>query len=194
MKIPVFIFFGLFLIFQLPAQERFDYFIPGPQPRSLAPENPEEVPRQYRQLFLGMSLNELKLALQRDELFIFRGDRDVSFIPIREETLVETTGLSFIRRAFFQLTGGNVFIMAFSLDTRLVDHYSVYTSLVSKYGEPDYLNPTEAVWESQDTRLSIERPLTVKYIDKKVFNSLIDASRTRDTRQLFMREDFLRDF
>jgi hypothetical protein len=185
------------LLLSIPAvysQETFDFTIPGPPERSLAPEEPEEVPRQFRELSLGMSLDDLKAALIEDTLFSFRGDRDVSFLPIREETLVETTGLSFIRRAFFQLSGGNVFIMAFTLDTRLLDHYSVYTALVRRYGEPQSLNPQEAVWESEETRLSIERPLTVKYLDKTIFNALLDESTTRESDMLFRREEFLGDF
>ena len=176
------------------AQETFEYFIPAPERPSLAPENPEEAPRQFRSLSLGLSLEDLKSALMNDSLFQFRGDRDVSFLPIREETLVETTGLSFIRRAHFQLSGGAVYIMSFSLDTRLIDHYSVFTSFVKKYGEPLVLNPALAVWDSDLTRVSIERPLTIKYIDKTVFNRLIEESRRAESRELLRREEFLADF
>ncbi|MCL2834561.1 MAG: hypothetical protein FWD78_15430 [Treponema sp.] len=197
MKILPF-FFLSFILVLCPgfagAQETFDYWLPETARPPLAPENPDEVPRQFRGLVLGMDLNSLKTALTRDDLLAFRGDRDVSIIPGREETLVETTGASFIKRAFFQLTGGNVYIMAFTLDTAILDHYSVYTSLVKKYGEPDYLDPSEAVWESDETRLSIERPLTVKYIDKKVFNGLIDASKAQENLQQFQREEFLNEF
>ena len=180
------------LIFQLSAQETFEFEFPRPERGSLAPENPEALPRQFRELSLGMSLEELKQALIRDNLFTFRGERDVSFLPIQQQTLVETTGLSFVRRAFFQLADERVFIMSFTLDPRLLDHFSVYTSLVRRYGEPSSINPQEAVWESEDTRLSIERPLTLKYLDRRVFNSLIEESRTRDSRQLILRDEFLR--
>ena len=184
----------LFPFSLLLAQEILDFTIPEPERRSLAPENPEEIPRQFRELSLGMALDDLKSALVKDGLFRFRGDRDVSFIPVREETLVETTGLSYIRRAYFQLFGGEVFIMSFSLDTRLMDHYSVFTSFVRKYGEPLALNPGEAVWENDDTRVSIERPLTVKYIDKIVFNGLTEESKARIAREVLRREEFLGDF
>ena len=179
---------------ELPAGVLFEFIIPEPERRSLAPDNPEEAPRQFREISLGMDLNELKTALSRDRLFLFRGDRDVSFIPIREETLVETTGNSFVRRAYFQLSDGAVYIMSFSLDSRLVDHYSVFTSFVKKYGEPISLSPGEAVWESGETKVSIERPLTVKYIDKTVFNHLIEESETRVRQELLAREEFLGDF
>jgi hypothetical protein len=186
--------------FCLPAQESpsrpeiFDAVIPEPEKPPLAPENPAPPPRQFRGLSLGMSLDDLKGALIKDGLFNFRGDRDVSFLPIKEETLVETTGRSFIRRAFFQLKEGNVFIMAFSLDPRVIDHYSVFTSLIKKYGEPRSLSPSESVWESEETRVSIERPLTVKYIDKAVFNRLVEESKTLESRQLYLRQEFLGDF
>ena len=186
--------FFFFTVFPAFAQQTFDFEIPQPERRSLAPENPEPVPRQFREFSLGMGLEELKSVLAQDRLFHFRGDRDVSFLPIRQETIVETTGPSFVRRAFFQLSGESVYIMSFTLDPRLVDHYSVFTSFVRRYGEPVSLNPGESVWESEGSRVSIERPLTVKYVDKNVFNRLVEESRSQENRQMIRREDFLADF
>jgi hypothetical protein len=199
MKIRFFLLFMVFLPSVLLnaqglAPNQFEFLIPEPERRSLAPENPEAPPRQFRDLYLGMTLNSLKTALTGDELFSFRGDRDVSFLPIREETLVETTGLSYVKRAYFQLSEGAVYIMSFSLETRFMDHYSVFTSFVRKYGEPVDLSPGEAVWESDDTRVTIERPLTVKYIDMTVLNRLIEESKTNERLELLRREEFLADF
>jgi hypothetical protein len=197
MKSPEFFLLCALLFFpllRLPAQETFDFTIPEPERRSLAPENPEPIPRQFRSLSLGFALDELKTALAKDGLFLFRGDRDVSFLPIKEQALVETAGLFYIRRAYFQLAEGMVYVMTFSLDTRRIDHYSVFTSFLKKYGEPASLSPGEAVWESDETRVSIERPLTVKYIDKTVFNRLIEESKNLEKLELFTREEFLADF
>ena len=152
------------------------------------------LPKQFRQLALGMSLDDLKAALEQDRLFNFRGDRDVSFLAARQESLVETSGSSFIRRAFFQLRDGELFIMAFTLNTGMVDHYSIFTDFVEKYGQPSYLDPKEAVWESDDIRLSVERPLTVKYIDKKVFNDIINESALIQSRRVQQRQEFLDEF
>ncbi|MDR0586869.1 MAG: hypothetical protein LBG26_06485 [Treponema sp.] len=174
------------------AQER-EITIPPP-PRPAPVENPSPLPRTFRQLSLGMDLDELKEALAADGLFAFRGDRDVSFLPVKEENLVETTGLSFIRRAFFQLRDGKVFIMAFSLDPNMVDHYSVFTTLREKYGDPGSLNPHQAVWENGGTRVSIERPLTVKYIDMEVFSRIVDESNAEESSRVFLRQRFLDEF
>jgi hypothetical protein len=153
-----------------------------------------DLPRQFRQLTLGMSLDDLKEGLLGDELFNFRGDRDVSFLPAREQSLVETTGSSFIKRAFFQLRDGEVFIMAFTLNTDIVDHYSVFTQFVEKYGQPSSLDPKEAIWETEETRIAIERPLTVKYIDKTVFNDILSESGLIQSGQVRLRQEFLNEF
>ncbi|MDR0601792.1 MAG: hypothetical protein LBG42_05365 [Treponema sp.] len=152
------------------------------------------LPRNFRSLSLGMSLDDLKAGLAGDGLFNFRGDRDVSFLPRRDQSLIETTGSSFIRRAFFQLYEGRVFIMGFALNTAIVDHYSVFTSLVKKYGEPSAINPREAVWETDDTRVSIERPLTVKYMDMRVFSGIMDEAVLAESREIRLREEFLDEF
>ena len=157
-------------------------------------EQSAELPRQFRQLSLGMSLDDLKVNLLSDSYFNFRGDRDVSFLPVREQSLVETTGSSFIRRAFFQLRDAQVFIMAFTLNTAIVDHYSVFMQFVEKYGEPSYLDPRTAIWETDETRIAIERPLTVKYIDKAVFNDIVSESGLIESGQVRMRQEFLNEF
>ncbi|GHU07815.1 hypothetical protein FACS1894151_02730 [Spirochaetia bacterium] len=171
----------------------------GILPAQQSDSDPEQatvaaLPREFRGYSLGMDLDALKDALSGDALLRFRGDRDVSFLPSHEQNLVETTGLSYIRRAFFQLHEGSLFVMAFTLDPERIDHYSVYTSFTQKYGEPDSLNPMETVWESETTRVSIERPLTVKYIDMGVFNQLSENSRTEESREVQLREAFLEAF
>jgi len=153
-----------------------------------------KLPRQYRSLSLGMSLDELKDGLMKDGLFQFRGDRDVSFLPEREQSLVETTGMTFIKRAFFQLRDSKVFIMAFMLNPELIDHYSMFTQFVKKYGQPTYLDPSVSVWETDDTRVAIERPLTIKYIDRTVFNEIINESGLIESGHVKLRQDFLDEF
>ena len=169
--------------------------LPGVWAQENTPTEEEKtLPTQFREITLGMSLDDLKAALEKDSMFNFRGDRDVSFLPAREESLVETSGSSFVKRAFFQLRDGALFIMAFTLDTGMMDHYSVFTDLVGKYGPPSYLDPKEAVWETEETRVSIERPLTVKYIDKKVFDDIISESALIESRRVQQRQEFLNEF
>lgn len=155
---------------------------------------PESLGRSFRGISLGMSVDELKKVLRADDIFNFRGDRDVSMLPEQDQTLIETTGLSFIRRSFFQFWQGKLCIMAFTMDPAKVDYYSIFTTLTAKYGDPGELDPQQAVWTSDETRLSLERPLTVKYIDKKMFDALLGASKVKETQDTVLRGEFLHGF
>jgi hypothetical protein len=159
-----------------------------------AQDDTSTLPRQFRQFYLGMDLDDLKKNLSGDSYFNFRGDRDVSLLPVREQSLVETSGSYFIRRAFFQLRDGSVFIMSFTLNTQIIDYYSVFTQFIQKYGEPSYLDPGNVIWETEQTRIAIERPLTVKYIDKITFDDILNESSLVKSGQVRLREDFLNEF
>lgn len=152
------------------------------------------LPQSFRNFSLGMSIDELKAKLIEDSYFSFRGDPDVSYLPVTQQNLVESTGSSFIKRAFFQLKDNAVFVMSFTMNTTLIDHYSIFTTFVQKYGQPRILTPKEAIWESDTVRVSIERPLTVKYIDKRVFDGLVESSRALRSTASEMREEFLDNF
>jgi len=164
------------------------------QAQLFSEETEEGLPRSFRNLSLGMDLESLKNELNADELFNFRGDRDVSLLPVDEQSLIECSGFSFIRRAFFQLKDDRVFIMSFTMDTDRIDHYSVFMQFVGKYGDPASLDPQKAVWISDTTRISLERPLTVKYIDLPVFTEIIGESQTEQSREAELREQFIHEF
>ncbi|MCL2600564.1 MAG: hypothetical protein FWD88_05225 [Treponema sp.] len=165
-----------------------------PQAGANGDDDESALPRQFRELALGMDMDALQDALQRDGLFNFRGERDVSFVPIREESLIETSGSSFIQRAFFQLRDGELFIMSFTLSTELMDHHSMFTHFVRRFGQPTYLNPRESIWEDEDTRISLGRPLTVRYIDRRVFNDIVSESTLVESRRVHERQEFLDEF
>ncbi|MDR1326063.1 MAG: hypothetical protein LBK00_08515 [Treponema sp.] len=158
------------------------------------------LPRTFKGISLGMSRDTLKTALSENNLFRVKEAQDdlltMSAISPSDENTLEVDGIphGFIRRAFFELHNEQVFTMSFVMDTALVDHYSVFMSLVNKYGEPSFLDPKRTVWENNETWVAIERPLTVKYIDLGVFNALIADAHTQQSANAQQREDFLNEF
>ena len=84
--------------------------------------------------------------------------------------------------------------MSYTLNTEIIDHYSIFTQFLERYGQPSYLDPTVAVWETDETRIAIERPLTIKYIDRIVFNDIINESGLIESGQVRLRQDFLNEF
>jgi uncharacterized membrane protein (UPF0127 family) len=129
-------------------------------------------PRGFRGLELGMELEQVKARLAADALFGYRGDPDVSLLPSPQQTLIECAGASWVRRTFFQFYEGRLLSIILVLDDRRLDYYTLFETLSQKYGGPARLDPAEAVWEFPGVRLSLERPLSVKYLDSGRFDEL----------------------
>jgi hypothetical protein len=63
-----------------------------------------------------------------------------------------------------------------------------------KYGQPASLNPQETVWQSETVRFSLERPLTVKYIDNKTFSAQQARGGAQKDLEQLSREKFIGQF
>jgi hypothetical protein len=159
-----------------------------------AAEAQQAGPRGFRAVELGMGLEAVKERLAADSLFAFRGDPDVSLLASPQQTLIECAGVSWVRRAFFQFHDGRLFSIILVLDPRLLDHYTLFQTLSRKYGAPARLDPAEAVWEFPGLRLSLERPLSVKYLDSELFAALQEQGRAGEDLSELTKQMFLEQF
>ncbi len=148
----------------------------------------------FRAIRLGMGLEQTKRALQDDPYFIYRGDPDVSFLPLSEQTLIECAGTSYISRGYFQFSGGRLFTITLVLDDSQIDYYSLYTRLTEKYGPHSELNPSRVLWRFASVDFSLERPLTVKYIDRKTFEEQRTRGVAKEALDDISRRRFLEQF
>ncbi|MAG13318.1 MAG: hypothetical protein CMN78_01850 [Spirochaetales bacterium] len=151
-------------------------------------------PEGFSTIIIGMSLDEAKQALKTSPLFKYRGDPDVSLLPRPNEVLIETEGFTYIDRAYFQFYDGGLYTIILLLNREELDHFTLYTTLVDKYGEPSYLDPSEVVWEFERLRLAIERPLTVKYVDTVAFDEILRENAKAESLNRLNRENFLGEF
>jgi len=166
---------------------------PIPQPGTPIPTSVQP-PRGFRSIQLGMELERVKQLLIDDPLFDYRGDPDISFLPLPPQTLIETSGSSFIRRAYFQFDQDLLYIIILSMDPDRLDYYTLYSTLSEKYGQPTRLDPTAAVWQFEGLRLSLERPLNVKYIDSTVFEALKEEGQVQQDLWEISKDNFLQQF
>ena len=72
-----------------------------------------------------------------------------------------------------------------------MDYYSIFTKLTEKYGQPTSFDPQAATWKDDQVTMSLEKPLTLKYIDNKIFEqtqnySNIEKSPNEVTREMFL--------
>ena len=158
------------------------------------PELPRELPRGFRSIELGLPVEEVQRLLVEDMNFNYRGDPDVSLLPATGNQIIEVSGYTFIERAWFQFQEGSLFSITLRLNPSVLDHYGMYTTLVERYGEPDLLSPRIMLWQSDAVRMSLERPLTVKYIDRVVFEQLLEEGRIQESVREMSRRQFIEQF
>ncbi|MBN1685161.1 MAG: hypothetical protein JW852_00825, partial [Spirochaetales bacterium] len=160
------------------------------------PAGSQEVPAPvgFAGIEMGMELEAVKDMLRRDSQFRFRGDPDVSMLARPNESLIETEGTSFIERAYFQFFEGKLYTIILALNPERLDHYTMYSQLVDRYGEPASLDPTQVVWEFDSIRMVLERPLSVKYIDTLVFDEILRQNARAESLNALSRERFLEQF
>ena len=75
-----------------------------------------------------------------------------------------------------------------------MDYFSIFKTFSQKYGDPNSLNPSKSEWKNDSVILSLEKPLTVKYLDVKVFNELQDISEKATSAEDYLRKRFLESF
>jgi hypothetical protein len=153
------------------------------------------IPASFRGITLGMGMERVKQLLQADSSnFSYKGDEDVSLLPSVNQTLIEITGFSYVKRAFFQFYKDKLYTIILSLNPDKIDYYTMYKQLAAKYGEPPTLSPQEMAWSSDTVRLSLERPLSVKYVDLAAFKAIRDTANETKAREDIGRQEFLNEF
>ena len=158
----------------------------------------EELPQGYKNIFLGMNLEETKDALLKEPDFGFHGDRDVSLLPGGSRELIETDartghGSNFLERCYFQFFMDELYIITININPDKMDYYSIFTKLTEKYGQPAEFSPSAATWKDDNVTMSLEHPLTLKYIDNKIYKNTqnynnVPISPTETTREMFLDE------
>ena len=70
----------------------------------------------------------------------------------------------------------------------------MFTTLQTKYGEPETLDPQKAVWKNDDVTVMLEKPLSIKYIDNNITDQLANYSTIQKSAEENSRQMFLDDF
>ena len=169
------------------------YFF-GQATDSIKPDDISEGPMGFRGFKLGMTVDQVKSLLLEDLYFDYRGDPDVSFMPETTQVLIECEGFSFIERAYFQFNDEKLYILILVLNEDKVDHYSLFTTLIEKYGDFTSLDPLKVEWHFENVRLFLERPLSVKYVDVEVFDKITEQGEADEQERDLSRQQFLDQF
>lgn len=142
-----------------------------------------------------MTVDEVKAELKKNSDFGYRGDKDVNLLPSTKQTIIETDSsknpYSFFSHSYFQFMNNRLFSITLELNQEKVDYFSVFSALSKKYGNPSTINPKIASWENTEILMSLEKPLTLKYVDNKVLKEINDKSNVQNTIEEKLTEEFL---
>lgn len=156
----------------------------------------QTLPQGFRGVRLGMTVDEVKEELKKDPPYGYNGDRDVSLLPGENRVLIETDSSrifpgSFLDRCYFQFYQDKLYIITINMNRSKMDYHSVFSALLDKYGNPDSLNPRKSEWQDDAVIMALERPLTLKYTDRAVFEKLMEESMVQKSADELTRESFL---
>ncbi len=149
------------------------------------------LPQGYTTVQLGMSVEETKAALFKNAEFGYRGDRDVSLLPGENRTLIETKGSGSLQECWFQFQDEKLFTITIHINPDVLDYYSVFSTLCNKYGNPLELNPAKCTWRDDRVIMTLEKPLTVKYMDAQKSSEMAEESSAGISSVEIIRQMFL---
>lgn len=164
---------------------------------SIYAQNP--LPHGYQNIQLGMDFDQAKEELLKNSDFGYHGDRDVSLIPGNNQKLIETDadrglGLNFLSQCWFQFYNDELYIITININPEKMDYYSMFTNLCSKYGNPTKLDPIKSTWENDEIIMILEKPLSIKYIQKSTYNDLLNYSNVEKSAVEITKQMFLDEF
>jgi hypothetical protein len=150
--------------------------------------------RGFREVELGLPFGTVQERLAADPAFSYRGEPDVSMRISDGESVIDTRGRIWIDRGIFQFHNGSLTSITLYLDRTRLDYFQLYEQLRSRYGEASDLDPRGTVWEDQRTRIRLERPLTITYLDLESYLERRQEQLTLEAVEDATRRQFLEEF
>lgn len=150
--------------------------------------------RGFRELTLGLDFAQVESVLRSDAAFAYRGPADVHLTLNEREVVIDAPGRHFVERVLVQFHDRQSYIITLYMDRTRMDYFSLFQQFSQRYGPPVELSPQLARWEDEQTRIVLERPTVVKYIDVGVFDGLRHARNIERAIAEQQREDFLDEF
>jgi len=152
------------------------------------------LPAGFMNITLGMDLSSVKKELESNSWFDYRGDPDVSMLMNEQQQLIECIGYSFISKGYFQFYKDRLFIITLVLDMEKLDYYTMHTMLESKYGKAARIDPQGVYWDNSGVNFYLEKPLSLKYMDKKVLDEISAGRKEIEDKGKRIKEEFLQLF
>lgn len=155
---------------------------------------PAPLPNGFEKMTLGMSMADLKKVLEGSPYLTWRGDPDVSLLNKPDTSLIDVAGSLYFKRALFQFYKDKLFIITLYFNDREFDYAGLYAQLTKKYGPHKTMDPSIARWDNGTVRMSLEKPLAIRYVDAKIFDELQKGAVAQESLLKITRDKFIESF
>ncbi|QEN03245.1 hypothetical protein EW093_00505 [Thiospirochaeta perfilievii] len=118
----------------------------------------------------------------------------MSMLLTDNRSIIESKGSVYIDNGYFQFYKDVLYTITLILDTKKIDYHTIYTTFTDKYGKHTSLNPKVVTWQDDRVKITLEKPLTIKYVSLVEFNEILESDTTEKAIQERLREDFINEF
>jgi len=153
----------------------------------------EELSYGFKEFKLNQTQNEVKELIKKSFDFANRRDEALSIRLEPDTDIITAEGLGFIKIGYFHFNKDKLFQIFLKLDEKRVGYYLILKRFTEKYGNPTSLEPKSAFWENEEVKIVIEKPCSLKYIYKPIWNEITSSDQTSDSVFFKIREKFIED-
>jgi hypothetical protein len=147
-----------------------------PQPQR---ENAGEqmIARGYRGVELGMHIDKVREVLKKDRLLEIDIRTDFGDMDEEPYHMIRARNVPYINSIYYQFgttesVKKQLFAIIIHFNKEYNDFHYLMNKMKKKYGEPSLLTPTTANWENNKTKIILNSPSTVKYIDIELYRTM----------------------
>jgi len=139
--------------------------------QSNQPAQSNPLPRNYKDFYLGMSIDEFLGLIKTVNYLYYEGELDVTLYE-QEKSLFKASVPPLIRKLVFYFFDKTLVLMTFYYDSKYVNLFERYKELSAKYGDPTLVDSKRFVWQDDKTLIILERTYRLKVIDKAFLDSI----------------------
>jgi len=147
----------------------------------------QDLPEGFQDINIGISYKEVTDKLENNDSFLYKKE-DVIY-ESRQKNIISTLGKGFIKNAIFQFNEDKLINIILYINDDKIDFYTLKKDFLNKWGNPIQVNPNYNIWEDDTTRIILEKPLTIRYIDLTIFEDDPKEDIIQESK-----DDFLKSF
>ena len=148
-------------------------------------------PLGFLSIKLNMNKENVIVRLSKESIFDTSDQEKLSFRNEPDKEILKIRGINFIKMAYFHFYNDILFQITLDLDMNKISYYDVLIKLQNKYGKPIKFTPETANWENNTIKLSLQRPVILKYISINISKELLEESKESSNFYKISREKFL---